>query len=95
MADKEIRITRKELYAFVILTFLLIGALASTGIYRATPLGMGVATFVIALLVLPAQRVLVRAYYGREMAVAGSVAWAAGATALVFGAWWLVQRALS
>jgi hypothetical protein len=98
--QREIRVTRGELYALVLQTFVVIAAVAAAAMTLApalqmqwqTALGMGVGTFVIALLVLPLQRVLIRTYYGREVPVTGSVLWALGATVLVYGGWWLVQR---
>lgn len=101
MSEKsDIRITRGELYAFVLQTLVAIAAVAAAAmmiapllrLHLSMALAMGIGSFAVALLVLPAQRVLIRTYYGREMPVRGSLVWALAATALVFGVWWLVQR---
>jgi uncharacterized membrane protein (UPF0136 family) len=97
--EREIHVTSGELFMLVVQTFLLVGAVAGAVLGLAPalrehargPVGMGVATFVIALLVLPIQRVLSRAYYQREVPVFRSVLSALAATVLVFGGWWIVQ----
>lgn len=103
MHDKsEIRVTRGELYALVLQTFLFIAAGVAALLTFApglrdhvrTPAGVAAGTLVIALIVLPMQRVLVRTYYGREMPVAGSIVSAFAATTLVFGVYWFLQKTL-
>jgi len=96
----EVNVTRGELYVLILQTFLLVGALAVAVFGSApelrshvrSPAGLGIATFAIALLVLPMQRILVRTYYRREVPVTGSVLSALAASALVFGGWWMVQN---
>jgi hypothetical protein len=96
----EVNVTRGELYVLVLQTFLFIGALAAAVLGVApelrshvrTPVGVGIATFIVALLVLPMQRILVRTYYRREVPVTGSVLSALAASAMVFGGWWIVQN---
>lgn len=94
MNTKDIRVTRGELYALLLLSFTLVAALAACGLFRTTVTGFAIGTFVIGVILLPMQRVLVRTYYGREVPVLSSIVWMAGATVLVFGGWWVVQRVL-
>lgn len=100
MNNADVRLTRGELYALVLLTFLAIAgvfALALTFVpaareQAATIPGMAVGVFAVAVIVLPMQRILARHYYGREIPLLGSMIWSLLATAIVFGGWWLVTR---
>jgi CDP-diglyceride synthetase len=100
MIKSDIRLTRGELYALVLLTFVAIAGVFTLALTfipaaranAATIPGMAVGVFAVAVIVLPMQRILARHYYGREMPLLGSMIWSLLATTIVYGGWWLLAR---